>query len=328
MSSPIALGEKLLTLLDETATTSTYKPALLLAIIDRAPEAVESDEITVRSLAERVTELYWPHTLDYPTTGTPLVQSQAGQQATILVRLARHREAHGASGRSLPSALRTGQPWEQLLHNVERTLAEWPIPRLQNPYQPFVYEFDWRWDKSGGWSARAYDAGPRTIKLMPGVTEGLIALGPLLRPFITRWWADKAARLNPGVEAARSLLEFEDFLFGRDRAALERVAESLLDLQQGECLYCRRRIGRGREINHFVPWTHSGDDGLDNLVAACHRCNNDKRATLAGPEHVAAVAGRNRQWDRDLRAIAVETPMAPRSTSHAGHHPRHLSPRS
>lgn len=306
MTTPIALGEKLLTLLDETATTSTYKPALLLAIIDRAPEGFEDDAIGVRSLAERVIELYWPHTLGYPTTGKPLVQSQAGKQATILARLAAHRATHGATGRSLPGTLRTGRQWELLVHSVEKTLAEWPIPRLQNPYQPFIYEFDWRWGKSGGWSVRAYDAGSRSIRLLPGVVEGLIALAPLLRPFITRWWADKAARLNPGVEAARSLVEFEDFMFGRDRVALERIAEGLLDLQHGACIYCHRPVGRDREIDHFVPWTHSGDDGLDNLVAACRRCNNDKRATLAGPEHLAAVFARNQSWDHDLRAIADE----------------------
>ena len=38
--------------------------------------------------------------------------------------------------------------------------------------------------------------------------------------FITRWWTDKAAQLNPDVEAARSVLEFEEyFLRPRPRRA-------------------------------------------------------------------------------------------------------------
>ena len=76
----------------------------------------------------------------------------------------------------------------------------------------------------------------RAITLYPGVSDALTALGPLLRPFIRRWWTDKAAQLNPDVEAARSWLEFEDFLFGRDRVALKRVGEELVDLQNGELL--------------------------------------------------------------------------------------------
>ena len=57
MSEPIVLGEKLLSLLDASSTSSTYKPALLLAIIDRAPEYLDG-VIPVGSLAERVIEVY------------------------------------------------------------------------------------------------------------------------------------------------------------------------------------------------------------------------------------------------------------------------------
>jgi hypothetical protein len=74
---------------------------------------------------------------------------------------------------------------------------------------------------------------------------------------ITRWGTDKAAQLNPDVEAARGVLEFEDFLFGRDRVALERIAEGLLDLQRGVCLYCQTRIGRDREIDHISSVTRT-----------------------------------------------------------------------
>ena len=60
MTEALALGEKLLSLLEESARTTTYKPALLLALIDRAQEYVEQDSIPVGALAERVVELYWP----------------------------------------------------------------------------------------------------------------------------------------------------------------------------------------------------------------------------------------------------------------------------
>lgn len=143
------------------------------------------------------------------------------------------------------------------------------------------------------------------MQLCPGVGDGLTALGPLLRPFITRWWTDKAAQLNADVEAARSVLEFEDFLFGRDRVALERIAEGLLNLQHGTCISCHTAIGRNREIDRFVPWAYSGDDGIDNLVAACHAAIT-ARATLAGPDHLAAIIERNQTWAGDLAAMSVE----------------------
>jgi hypothetical protein len=306
VTDALALGEKLLSLLDESARTTTYKPALLLALIDRAQEHVDQPRVPVRILAERVIELYWPQTLPYQTTGKVLNQSQTRGRATIVADIESLRRQHGTTARALPETARSGVAWTALVDRVEETLAEWPIPRLQHPFAPFLYEFSWDWKESGGWSARRYRAGGRAITLFPGVGDGLTALGPLLRPFITRWWTEKAAQLNPDVEDARSMLEFEDFLFGRDRVALERVTEGLLALQHCRCFYCNVSIARRREIDHFVPWAYSGDDGLDNLVAACHRCNNSKRATLAGPNHLAAPLQRNERWDVDLATLADE----------------------
>ena len=141
---------------------------------------------------------------------------------------------------------------------------------------------------------------------MPGVAPALTSLGPLLRPFITRWWIEKAAVLNKEIGDAGSLVAFEEFLFGRDRVALERIGEGLLDIQSGRCIYCETRIGKKREIDHFIPWSQSGDDGLFNLVASCRRCNGSKSATLAGPDFVSAVIGRNETWRGDLSALGEE----------------------
>lgn len=306
MTEALALGEKLLSLLHESARSSTYKPALLLALIDQVQEDVGEDRISVRALAERVIELYWPQTLLYPTTGKVLRQSQSGVQATIVSAIVAFREHHARTSRALPVTARRHEMWGQLVTRVEETLAEWPIPRLQRPYEPFLYTFDWPWQEQGAWSLRTYRSGERAITLFPGVAEALVSLGPLLRPFITRWWTDKAAQLNRDVEAAESVLEFEHFLFGRDRKALERIAAGLLELQTGACFYCRRPLPGKRAIDHFVPWSYSGDDGLDNLVCACQRCNGEKSATLAGPEHLADLLERNRRHDHALRSLAEE----------------------
>jgi len=312
MSEPIVLGEKLLALLEESSTVTTYKPALLMAIIDRAPEFPEG-VIPVSSLAERVIELYWPQTVYYPSTRRVLNQYQPKKQAKIVTSIREFRRTTRATSRTLPTTL-TGEdskPWLKLRREVECTLAEMPIPRLQRPFEPFLYDFDWPWDGEGGWSVRRYKvqgrdgAGPG-IRLKPGVASALTSLGPLLRPFITRWWTDKAAQLNPGINDARSAVEFERFLFGRDRVGLERIGEGLLDIQGARCLYCDAGIGKDREVDHFIPWSQSGDDGLFNLVASCRKCNGSKSATLAGPDFVSEVLARNERWRGDLTALGEE----------------------
>jgi hypothetical protein len=138
------------------------------------------------------------------------------------------------------------------------------------------------------------------------VRDSLISLGPLLRPFIVRSWIEKAANLNGHIDAADAMVHFERFMFRPEREAPSKVREGLLDIQQGRCIYCLGRLGAGNEVDHFVPWSFSGDDGLDNLVIACHPCNNRKRATLAGPEFLEAILERNDLWQADLTALSQE----------------------
>lgn len=305
MSDPMVLGGKLLSLLDETAVVATYKPALLMSIIDCVTETGEVDSIPVERLAERAIELYWPQTTAYPTTRRVLSQNQ-GSQAKIVRAIVDYRTGAGVAARAIPERLRREMEWERLVRKVELSLAEMPIPRLQVPFEPFLYDFEWPWKRDGGWRVSSYNRSSRGIRLKPGSARSLISLGPLLRPFIMRWWSEKAARLNPEVEEAASMLAFEDFMFGRDRVALERIAEGLLDLQAGRCFYCETGIGRNREIDHFVPWSQSGDDGLFNLVAACRKCNGSKSSILAGPDFLEALMDRNSAWVTDLSALADE----------------------
>ena len=54
---PLTFGERLLGLLEDSARSSTYKPALLLALLDAAAQHADTPQVPVRSLAERVIEL-------------------------------------------------------------------------------------------------------------------------------------------------------------------------------------------------------------------------------------------------------------------------------
>jgi hypothetical protein len=318
--SPLALGEQVMALLEEGPAVSTYKPALLVALLDAAHLADAGQRLAVEVLAERVLELYWPQTLPCPETERLLLQNQQGGQATIVEDLRRLRDLTGLGSHKLPVAARRHELWPTVLDRTERTLAQWPIPRLHVPFDRFLFDFDWPGDKRT-WRVDRYRSSSQSIQLHPGVADGLVALRPLLRPFVLRWWSDKAAQLNGDLASVRSRADFDAHLFGRDRIRLDRVAEMLLDLQLGDCLYCGRRLGSERQVDHFVPWSMSGDDGLDNLVVACARCNNAKRALLAGPRHLASLLKRNAERDRDLDAIAEERSW-PRDTDWSAGHRR------
>jgi hypothetical protein len=106
LTDALVLGEKLLSLLEVSARTSTYKPALLLALIDTAQEQADDTDIPVRLLAERVIELYWPQTLAYPTTGRVLWQNQGRAQASVVSQILKFRAAHVTDSRSLSEVTR------------------------------------------------------------------------------------------------------------------------------------------------------------------------------------------------------------------------------
>ena len=59
------------------------------------------------------------------------------------------------------------------------------------------------------------------------------------------------------------------------RAALSRRGVFLRD--EGRCQYCGRRA---ESIDHVVPRSRGGEHVWENVVAACRRCNTNKRDRL------------------------------------------------
>jgi len=93
----IGFAEKLLELLDEGRYTATYKYALLLALMDVCLEHTQSsgaasEMVTTRQLADKIVELYWPHTVPFVgvVPATVLKQNTTGQ-AEIISAIARFR---------------------------------------------------------------------------------------------------------------------------------------------------------------------------------------------------------------------------------------------
>jgi HNH endonuclease len=70
----------------------------------------------------------------------------------------------------------------------------------------------------------------------------------------------------------------------------------LRDHQRGQCLYCRKSVGRGRDgaVDHFIAWSRYPVDLGHNLVLAHHSCNAKKGDFLAHSTHL------ERWWQQNL----------------------------
>jgi hypothetical protein len=150
----IGFAEKVLELLEEGRYTATYKYAVLLGLIDLCLELTETSGappqmVTTRQLADKIVEIYWPHTLPFVGRAAPAVLKQnTTGQAEIVSAIRQFRERH-APDPSVPrweSQRGAPQAYERLVRRVEWKLIEMPLPRLQTTgrsQRPFIYEIYW-----------------------------------------------------------------------------------------------------------------------------------------------------------------------------------------
>jgi len=305
----LGFAEQLLTLLREGRFTATYKYAVILALMDLCLEhstrsGAAPSSVTTRQLAEKIIELYWTHSI--PFRGGSILRQNAGGQAHVLTSIARFRERLSSRvGGSLDRA-RRAEPkhWERLVRDVEWSLVEMPLPKLQRLGRDearFIYEIGWS-DDVRKRDLRSSDFD-NLIRFVGQSGDHFVRLSALLRPLVCREWAARVARLNEDVIEDP---ELDRFLFGADRSSLTPVRGPLRELQDGRCFYCDDRLSRGSQVDHFVPWTRYPDNGLDNLVVAHSGCNGAKRDHLAAIGHVRRWLERSEAASGDLETIASE----------------------
>lgn len=310
----IAFAEKILTMLAEGRFTATYKYAVLLGLMDLCLEhstrtGAAPDSVTTRQLAEKVLELYWPHTTPFGDASDPVLRQNAGRQAGILTEILRFRARRAPDPSATLAQARAQAPeaFARLIRRVEWKLVEMPLPRLQvigEERDPFLYEINW----DEGIKSREF--GDPTffdnlVRFVGPAGDHLIRLSGLLRPLIQREWATFVARLNANVVPELSL---EQFLFGVDRVSTGPLRDPLRELAEGRCFYCGDRLRSDFHLDHFIPWSRYSNNGIENLVVADRRCNGDKRDHLAASDHVERWIARATASASDLVAIADHVP--------------------
>lgn len=307
----MAFAERLLALLDEGSYATTYKYALLLALIDCCLEHSDAQgrppaTLTTRVLAERVVAIYWPHTAPFPGDEQARVLRQSGRgQAEIVTLIRRFRSSgHVPAGATIAEAKSLAtERFHRLVDSVEWKLVEMPLPRLQrigDTHQPFLYSIDW--DTTVRRAQHFAAAEQPVVRLQPAAGDGLVRLAGLIRPLVQRLWAARVSRYNRDVITDSGL---EDFLFASQRLAAVRLRVQLTEIQDGRCFYTGSPVGRTGQVDHFLPWARFPNNAVENLVVASPRANSDKRAFLVAPDHLRRWRERNVSFGGDLTGIAT-----------------------
>lgn len=299
VTDPLLLGQRVVAILETGQRDATYKLATLMALIDHCIENLPDHpedvlRVPLPDLAHRVLALYWPQVR--PFEGQVLRQRRTGLVARIPDAAKELRQAihSGNSGLSLDIAkIRAPKQYQTAVDKITVALAKQPLPRLQklpgSPVSdPFLYDDSFLGEVV---SMRQLEAHGNAITLKPGVAFGLARLAGLLKPALEIMWVDDIRQMNKFLDA--EVPDVAGHLFGRERIAMTPVRAAFTDAFGPHCFYCGAHLPAGHPVDHVLPWSLVGIDGLANLVLACARCNGDKSGALPAIEIVDRVLERD-----------------------------------
>jgi hypothetical protein len=309
---PLLLGQRIVAVLETGRRTATYKLATLMALIDHSIENLperptDTLRVPIPDLAHRVLEIYWQQVRTFE--GHELRQSTQ-PRARILIAVNSLREEVGAKATSVSvdvAKLRAPVAYQRAIEEITLCLAQQPLHRLQrlpgsSTSDPFLYDDFHLHDQVSRSTLRAHGDA---IELKSGVAQGLARLAGLLKPALETMWVDDVRTMNKFLDA--NVPDVAGHLFGRDRAALAAVREPFKEAYGPHCFYCGTHLPVNNPIDHVLPWSLVGIDGLANLVLACARCNGDKSGALPAVSIVDRVLERDRTMLEQI-ASAIQWP--------------------
>jgi hypothetical protein len=301
-ADPLLLGQRVVAILETGLRTATYKLATLMALIDHCIENMpelpaDALRVPLPDLAHRVLEIYWLQVR--PFEGHALRQSTQ-PRARILVATNALREAAAVKATSVSTdiaKLRVPTAYRRAIDEITLCLAQQPLHRLQklpgsSTSDPFLYDDSFLHDQVSRSTLRAHGDA---IELRPGVAHGLARLAGLLKPALEIMWVEDVRNMNKFLHA--EVPDVAGHLFGRERTDLAAIRDPFKDAFGPHCFYCGTHLAVNNPIDHVLPWSLVGIDGLANLVLACACCNGDKSGALP------AVAIVDRVLDRDRKVL-------------------------
>jgi hypothetical protein len=240
--------------------------------------------VSVSRIAEKYIAYYWRHAVPYvaPAAGAGLIlQQNTDRQAAIVTAIAEARRNYS----TLTELERDLRAWRRLVAKVASYFWEQPLWRLQRTRGEV---FDFLYENR--------DIGTRVdaIELRPGVAFCLRRFHVLLTQMIRSAWLAYVRKINGA--ALGTTADLEEFLFGSERADLSGIRPALIEMQRGQCFYCRRDLAISGDVDHFVPWSRYPVDLGHNFVVAHASCNGAKGSMLAAEEHLGRWAERNRTF--------------------------------
>ena len=293
-SDPVLLGQRVVAILETGLRTATYKLATLMALIEHCIENLPEQpgdalRVPLPELAHRVLEIYWQQVR--PFDGNELRQSTQTTRTNPQCRKRAYAQRQAERPvRSMSRAcarrqLTTAPSTRWCCASPSNRCTGCRKLRARRRADQFLYDDSFLHDHVSRSTLRAHGDA---IELNSGVAQGLARLAGLLKPALEIMWVADVRRMNKFLDA--EVPDVAGHLFGRERAALTAVRQPFKEAFGPHCFYCGTHLPANNPIDHVLPWSLVGIDGLSNLVLACARCNGDKSGALPAVGIVDRVA--------------------------------------
>lgn len=277
-------------ILAEGVFTATYKYALLLALADIAVERGDDSGaplvVKIQEIAEKFVRYYWRQARPYQSRGTAdgqILRQNTGKQAAIVTFVGRHQHS------TIAEVRRDSTAWRALMQDTRKTIVDQPLWKLQMVGgAPFVFLYE-------------HTGSTAEIELKGDAVYCLRQFYSLVYDLVTAAWVRFVRQLPGNREVLGHTTDLSEFLFGLERANLERYRQILADVQKRACFYCAGQLGSTSDVDHFIPWSRYPVDLGHNFVLAHARCNNHKRDRLAAVGHLERWVRRNEDHGDELR---------------------------
>jgi len=252
----------------DAQTSTTYKPALLKAIV-RIQRERARESVPLRDVAEQFAQLYWTQTIVYHLRQAASLSKepevlQALRSAAI--------EANTRRFGDLADAARL-----RLLTSIVKTLKI-DVLRRFHVGMPVG-------------SAPLYSVTDETIAFSETAVAFIRTNSITLEMIANHWWARFLEKVNRLAPAIIQKIEAD----GTRRSSLRWFYERVKDVDAPNCFYCARLFSAEatRHVDHFIPWSFLLADPVWDLVFACVQCNLSKSDRLPNRSFIAQLDALN-----------------------------------
>ncbi|WP_175639280.1 HNH endonuclease [Metabacillus schmidteae] len=272
----------------KSVKSSTYKYALIKALIENLYQINEEFELTYDQLAYSFTKIYWNLIVHHN-----LLNQNRGKTARVVSIIKEEQNKNGI-------------PSEMVFDKIDDSLQVKLVNRVKTTMKENVYGALYG-DTRG--SFYAFDHKKEVLKLNPSVHAFMLNYQRLIVNLTNYHMAAMIEQLNEVPSINYLLGKVESIA---KRSTLKPFEKILLTYFQAECFYCGKKLSdskRETHVDHFIPWSFVQSDHIWNLVLACHTCNSSKSDKLPTRSYLELIIDRNQALSDKQEDSSIKTLM-------------------